>query len=117
MAKLESKFQAELIRELKEKYPGCVILKNDPGYIQGFPDLTILYRDKWAVLEAKRGEKERHQPNQDYYVDKLNDMSYSSFIYPENKEKVLNELEQTFRTGRRARISKRKQVHLVESNE
>ena len=96
MAKLESKFQKELIDEIKERYPGCVVLKNDSGYIQGIPDWTILYKDKWAVLEAKREEKATHQPNQDYYVDKLNDMSYSSFIYPENKDQVLNQLSKVF---------------------
>ena len=108
--KLESKFQKELIDELYELYPGCVILKNDPHYRQGFPDLTILYKKRWAVLECKRGEKEPHQPNQDRYVEKLNNMSYSAFIFPENKEKVLHELEQTFKPRRKSRISERQQV-------
>ena len=116
MGKLESRFQADLVKELKELYPGCVILKNDPNYIQGFPDLTILYKDKWAVLETKRGERENHQPNQDYYVEKLDGMSYSSFIFPENKEKVLNELEQTFKSRRKSRVSKRQQVRLDEED-
>lgn len=108
MARLESKFQASVIKDLKKLYPGCVILKNDSGYLQGFPDLTILYDDKWAVLETKRSETEHHQPNQDYYVEKLNNMSYSSFIFPENKEQVFNELEQAFKSGRKSRVSKRK---------
>lgn len=108
MAKKESRFQAQLIKDLKDLYPGCVVLKNDAGYIQGFPDLTVLYKDKWAVLECKKGEKEPHQPNQDHYVETLNEMSYSSFIFPENKEKVLNELEQTFEPGRRSRVSRSK---------
>ena len=98
MAKLESKFQKELIDEIKERFPGCVVLKNDSSYIQGFPDLTILYKDKWAVLEVKRSENERHQPNQDYYVDRLDNMSCSRFVYPENKEDVLNDLQQTFKS-------------------
>ena len=96
MSKLESKFQKELIDEIKDRYPGCIILKNDSGYIQGFPDWTILYKDKWAVLEAKRNDKASHQPNQEYYVDKLNSMSFSRFVYPENKERVLEELQQIF---------------------
>lgn len=108
--KKESKFQAELIKELEALYPDCVILKNDPNYKQGFPDLTIFYKDRWAVLECKRSEDERHQPNQDYYVEKLNGMSYSSFIFPENKEKVLNDLEQAFKPRRKSRVSKREQV-------
>ena len=96
MAKLESNFQKELMDEIKERYPGCVVLKNDSGYIQGIPDWTILYKKKWAVLEAKRERKARKQPNQDYYVDKLNGMSYSSFVYPENKEDVLDQLSKVF---------------------
>ena len=97
MAKLESKFQKELIDEIKREYPGCIILKNDPDYIQGFPDWTILWEDKWAVLAAKRNKSARKQPNQEHYVEKLDDMSFSRFVYPENKEEVLNELRKTFK--------------------
>ena len=97
MAKLESKFQKELIDEIKREYPGCIILKNDPDYIQGFPDWTILWEDKWAVLEAKRTKNARKQPNQEHYVEKLDNMSFSRFVYPENKEEVLNELRKTFK--------------------
>lgn len=94
--KNENRFQSELIKELKERFPGAIILKNDANYIQGFPDITILYRDRWAVLECKRSEGESHQPNQDYYVEQLNSMSYSNFIFPENKEEVLCELTKLF---------------------
>ena len=96
MAKLESKFQKELIDEIREQYPGCIILKNDSGYIQGFPDWTILYKDKWAVLETKRSKNAPKQPNQEYYVSQLNSMSFSRIVYPENKEEVLNELRKAF---------------------
>ena len=96
MGKLESDFQKELIDEIRRRYPGCVIMKNDSSYIQGFPDWTILYKDKWAVLEAKRKQSAKKQPNQEYYVNQLNTMSFSRFVYPENKEEVLNELQQTF---------------------
>ena len=96
MSKLESKFQKDFIDEAKERYPGCVALKNDSSYIQGFPDWTILYNDKWVVLEAKRNKNAKKQPNQEYYVKRLNDMSFSSFVYPENKEEVLNGIQQTF---------------------
>ena len=92
----ENGFQSNLIRELKCLFPGCIVLKNDPNYLQGFPDLTILYRDRWAVLECKRSANEAHQPNQDFYVDMLNGMSYSDFIYPENKERILYDLQQAF---------------------
>jgi hypothetical protein len=93
---LESKFQANLIKEIKTTFPGCVVLKNDSSYLQGIPDLSIFYKDKWAMLEVKKDEKANHQPNQDYYVNKMNDMSYSKFIYPENKDEVLNELKHKF---------------------
>ena len=93
---LESKFQAKLIKELKELFPGCIVLKNDPNYLQGIPDLTIFYKDKWATLEVKKSEKASHQPNQEYYVNVMCLMSYSRFIYPENKEEVLHELQLAF---------------------
>lgn len=97
MAKLESQFQKELMDEIKKEFPGSVVLKNDAGYIQGFPDWTILYEDKWAVLEAKRDKGATKQPNQEHYINKLNNMSFASFVYPENKEEVLNELRKTFK--------------------
>ena len=74
MAKLESKFQKEFIDKVKERYSGSIALKNDSSYIQGFPDWTILYEDKWAVLEMKKERGARKQPNQEYYVDTLNKM-------------------------------------------
>lgn len=98
MAKRESKFQKELMDEIRDLYPGCVILKNDSGYIQGFPDWTILYEDKWAVLECKREKNADKQPNQEYYVEKLDNMSFSRIVYPENKEEVLNALQRTFKS-------------------
>ena len=96
MAKLESVFQKQMCDEIKRRYPGCVIIKNDSSYIQGFPDWTILYKDKWAVLEAKRSEKANKQPNQEFYVNKLDEMSYSRFVYPENVDQVLEELRFIF---------------------
>lgn len=96
MAKLESKFQRYLIEELKERFPGCIVIKNDPNYIQGIPDLIILYKNKWAALECKRSAHEHHQPNQDYYISKMDEMSFASFVCPENKEDILYELEQSF---------------------
>ena len=101
----ENQFQAKLIRELKAVFPGCVVLKNDANYLQGFPDLLILHNDKWAALECKRDKEAHRQPNQEYYVNTLNKMSYASFISPENRKEVLNDLQQTFRTDRSTRIS------------
>ena len=78
-------------------FPGCLVVKNDPGYIQGIPDLLILYNNKWAALECKKSAGAKKQPNQKYYVGLMDKMSFSRFIYPENKEEVLNDLQQTFR--------------------
>lgn len=93
----ENKFQSNLIKELEIMFPGCIVMKNDANYIQGIPDLTILYKDKWATLECKKSRNATHQYNQDDYVEIMNDMSFSAFIYPENKEEVLNELQATLR--------------------
>lgn len=93
---LENKFQAKLIKELKEMFPGCIVMKNDSSYIQGIPDLLVLHNNRWASLEAKKSAKASHQPNQDYYVDKMDKMSFSRFIYPENKDEVLEELDLYF---------------------
>lgn len=93
---LESKFQAELIKEIKDLFPGAIVLKNDPGYLQGFPDLLVLYEDKWAVLECKRTAASRIQPNQEYYVQLTDGMSFGAFIFPENKEEVLHGLQRSF---------------------
>lgn len=97
MAKLEREFEPELMKEIKRLFPGCVILKNDANYLQGFPDRIILYKDRWAVLEVKISETAEHQPNQDDYVNQLNYMSFSRFVYPENKDKVLEELYRHFK--------------------
>ena len=93
---LESQFDTKLIKELKQRFPGCIILKNDANYLQGVPDRIILWNDKWATLETKKTKNASRQPNQDYYVNKMNDMSFSAFVYPENMEVVLDELQQTF---------------------
>lgn len=94
----ESKFQAELIKELESIFDGCMVLKNDSSYYQGIPDLLVLYKDKWAMLECKRHSSASRRPNQDYYISKFGEMSYASFVYPENKEEVLHELQQAFGT-------------------
>lgn len=94
-SKLESGFQDRLIATLKTMFPGCMVFKMDQ--LQGIPDLLILYGRKWASLECKRSAKAKRQPNQDYYVGKMDEMSFSRFICPENKEEVLNELQQTFK--------------------
>lgn len=97
MPKLERDFQSGLIKDLKTMFPGCIVMKNDSSYIQGIPDLLILYKDKWASLEVKKDLCAKKQPNQEYYVRQMDEMSFSRFIYPENKREVLNELYKTFK--------------------
>ena len=96
----ESVFQAKLIREIKKRFPGAIVLKNDPNYIQGFPDLTVLYKDHWAVLEIKQSEKASHQPNQDFYILQADKMSVGRFVYPENMMEVLDDLARSFQVSR-----------------
>lgn len=93
---LERDYQRKLIKKLKDKFPGCLIVKNDAQLKQGIPDLLILYKDKWVALEVKVSATAHHQPNQDIYVKRMNEMSYASFIFPENEEQVFKELEEVF---------------------
>lgn len=93
---LEREFQSKLIKKIKNRFEGCIIMKNDPTYIQGIPDLIILYKDKWAALECKMADSSSHRPNQDYYISKMNKMSYATFISPENEKEVFDELERLF---------------------
>lgn len=104
---LENKFKTNLVNELEERFPGCIVVHLDPNEIQGIPDLLVLYENKWAALEGKKSSTERHQPNQDYYVDLMNRMSFAAFIYPENKEEVLYELQKAFCSRRTTRVPRR----------
>lgn len=92
----ENAYQAKLITKISEMFPGSIILKNDANYRQGIPDLLVLFNDRWAALEVKRSSKANVQPNQKYYVSKMNEMSFSSFIYPENESEVLDALQRAF---------------------
>lgn len=96
--KVERDYQSYLIRKLSNLFPGSFVIPMDGNYIQGFPDILILYANRWAALECKRSANEPHRPNQDYYVEKLNNMSFSRFIFPENEEEVLRELQQAFQS-------------------
>lgn len=97
---LESKFQSNLIKKLKIMFAGCIVMKTDPNYIQGIPDILILYKGMWAALENKKSATASQRPNQKYYVELMNKMSFSRFIYPENEEEILDELQRAFKTKR-----------------
>lgn len=89
---LENRFKTKLVSELKSMFPGCIVTHLDPNEIQGIPDLLVLYKNKWAALEGKKHASASVRPNQSYYVDLMDGMSFASFIYPENKDRVLDEL-------------------------
>jgi hypothetical protein len=100
----ESQYQAKVIKKLEDMFPGCSIMKTDPAYRQGYPDLVILWHKFWAALEIKTSAGAHRQPNQRYHVTKLNDMSFAAFIYPENEREVLRALQQAFKSAGRTRV-------------
>lgn len=104
---LERDYQRQLITELKHRFSGCIVIKNDSSYLQGFPDLLILWHDLWAALEVKRSEDAPEQMNQEYYIQLLNNMSFAAFIYPENEEEVLDALQRAFQPRRATRVPQR----------
>jgi hypothetical protein len=93
---LERDYQKKLVKKLKDIFPGCYVIKNDAQLKQGIPDLLVLYKNKWVALEVKQSATAHHQPNQDYNVERMNEMSYAAFIYPENEELIFSQLEEVF---------------------
>ena len=104
---LENRFKTNLVNEIKERFLGCMVVHLDPNEIQGIPDLLVLYESTWAALEGKRSMDAPHRPNQDYYVNLMNKMSFAAFICPENKEEILNDLQRAFEVNRAARLPRR----------
>jgi hypothetical protein len=101
----EVEYQSKLMKKLEQLIPGSLVLKNDPQQVQGLPDILILYKNKWAMLEVKLSSSAHIQPNQSYYVDALSEMSFASFINPETEEEVLSDLQHAFGLTRKARVS------------
>jgi len=93
---LESAYQGKLIKKLRRMFPGCVVLKNDSSYQQGIPDLSIFFEGHWAWLEVKPHSEAEHEPNQDYFVELAQGLSFGAFIYPENEKEVLDALQHAF---------------------
>lgn len=104
---LESTYQARLIPRIRALLPGCIILKNDTDYMQGIPDLTILYKERWAFLEVKKDARASEQPNQSYYIELAQELSFGAFVYPENEREVLDALYSALGDSRQARLSQR----------
>lgn len=104
----ENKYKTNLIKTLKARFPGCIVSHLDAKETQGIPDILVLYEDQWATLEGKKSKDAPARPNQPYYVERMNKMSFSRFIYPENEEEVLDDLEKTFRSRRSSRLPRAK---------
>jgi hypothetical protein len=108
----ESDFKRQVIEKLRNTFPGCEIIRGDSSSQQGIPDHFILWGPYWASLEFKKSSASPHQSNQDYYIEKLDEMSFAAYIYPENEEEVLCALEQAFKPPRRTRVSESKPISL-----
>lgn len=110
MARLtpEGRFKEAFHHRLLETFPGCTLIKNDEMMLQGVPDTLLLWGPYWAMLEFKASENAPHQPNQDYWIDTFNRMSFGAFVYPENAEEILHALQHAFRSRRTSRVSQRK---------
>lgn len=109
--KLESPFQSRFIKRLEREFPGCLILKNDANYRQGIPDLLMLWEDCWAIFEVKRAKPTKpsdFEPNQEWYLDKLDSMSFAACVYPENEKEIVDALQRQFKTRRTTFVPKRK---------
>ncbi len=96
----ETKYQRELRGRLEAALPDCMIIRNDPKQLQGIPDLLVLYRSFWAALEVKDDASSPYQPNQEWYLAHMNDMSFASVIHPQNEEEVIHALQATFGIAR-----------------
>ena len=104
----ENKYKTNLVKTIKARFPGCIVSHLDAKETQGIPDILVLYEDQWATLEGKKSKNASVRPNQPYYVERMNEMSFSRFIYPENEEEVLDDLEKTFRSRRSSRVPRSK---------
>ena len=100
MARQERYYQPALIKRIEKLLPGCYVRKIDVQ--QGWPDLLILWRDRWALLEVKKRPPSASdfEVNQEWWIDEFDAMSFSACIYPENEQEVLHALQQTFRSRR-----------------
>lgn len=117
MSRQEEVYQANLIRRLEHMFPGCVVVRLDPRFVdfyvegkrysQGVADILILFGSRWAMLEVKAAIDAPVQPNQPYFINMFDALSYAAFISPENEEEILYDLQHALRPQRIARLSRR----------
>jgi hypothetical protein len=97
MPKLERDFQRETKYKLKVIFPGCIVKRNSTDDIQGFPDITVFYQGRFAMLEFKRSESASKRPNQEYWIEQIRGIGgFADFIYPENEQEIFDELKEFF---------------------
>lgn len=109
---LEGPYKTQLTRKIRKRLPGAMVLRLDANHLQGVPDILVLYGEKWGSLEGKANPDAPYQPNQQYYVDLMNQMSFSAFINPSNEEEVLRALQHALECGRTPRFLEPKQLPL-----
>ncbi len=93
---LESEFKEIVKDEIRDRFPDL-----DLDFVttisRSMPDMIILAPAcYWAALEFKRSKNSPHRPNQDHHIERLRKKGYATFVYPENLEVVLDELEILF---------------------
>jgi len=92
---LESRFKRKTLKRISERLSGINLDFIHPNR-RSQPDVIILGPKVWAALEFKKEKNSNKQPNQVFYVSRMNEQSYARFVHPGNVEGVLDELEQLF---------------------
>ncbi len=95
---VESKFVCDVLKpRLELEFPGIHILKQDPASnFNGLLDYILLYGDRWAMLEAKRGRGAAQQSHQEYYIRVFDELSFAAFVNPTNLDEVIHDLQSAF---------------------
>lgn len=113
----EARFQSEVIDDLEEMFPGCIVIRLDPRFVdfymdgdrycQGVMDLLVMFGGRVATLEVKASLDAKRQPNQGYFIERFDRVAFAAFICPENKEEVLDGMATALRPrqSRRSRVS------------
>ncbi len=92
---LENLFKKYVKKRIIDRFPNLDLDFITPTN-RSMPDMIIIAPIVWAALEFKRSEGASLRPNQDYHIMRLNEKGYATFVFPENVEEVLDELEILF---------------------